>query len=167
MCRTGGRRCPNAGGRSTQNTRQAMHRARTALSAAEAGGDEDAITQARQRLDKARAAHQEARNAMNHDHNPDDTAAHTGDVTADHTVVHHDKATTVVVNNSVTNSTGTVYQAAVINGPITFTSDPDDDRDRPPRHARASREQAHRPNLRHTASDDQPPQIQAGVIFPG
>jgi hypothetical protein len=31
MCRAGGRRCPNAGGHPTQDTRQAVSRARKAL----------------------------------------------------------------------------------------------------------------------------------------
>ncbi|MFD7658710.1 hypothetical protein ACFV4N_32450 [Actinosynnema sp. NPDC059797] len=78
MCRAGGRRCPNAGGRSTQNTRKAVSRARAALRAARAAGDGEAIDAARQRLDAARAAHREAK-AAGHRH---DAAGHGGDVTA-------------------------------------------------------------------------------------
>ena len=88
MCRAGGRRCPNAGGRSTQNTRQAVSRARRALQAAKTSGDAAAVDTARDRLDAARKAHQEAKNAMNHqdhgqDHQtaPTSSADHNGDVT--------------------------------------------------------------------------------------
>lgn len=89
MCRAGGRRCPNAGGRSTQNTRQAVSRARRALREAKATGDPAAVDTARQRLADARTAHQHAKdNAMNHqDHGQDRQAAptssadHDGDVT--------------------------------------------------------------------------------------
>ncbi len=69
MCRAGGRRCPNAGGRSTQNTRQAVSRARTALRRAKTTGDQAAIDTARQRLADARTAHQKAKNAVTHHHN--------------------------------------------------------------------------------------------------
>lgn len=79
MCRAGGRRCPNAGGRSTQNTRQAVSRARKALRDATRAGDPAAVDTARQRLADARTAHQEAKNALHHhDH---ETAGQTRDVT--------------------------------------------------------------------------------------
>ncbi|MGM1059646.1 hypothetical protein [Saccharothrix sp. Mg75] len=80
MCRAGGRRCPNAGGRFTQNTRQAVSRARRALRDAHEIGNPAEITAARQRLADARTAHQEAKTAAaRHDHG---TAGHDGDVTA-------------------------------------------------------------------------------------
>lgn len=81
MCRAGGRRCPNAGGRSTQNTRKAVSRARAALRQAKATGDTTAIEAAQQRLADARTAHHHAKeHTVNHrDH--DNTADQHGDVT--------------------------------------------------------------------------------------
>ncbi|NUT91257.1 MAG: hypothetical protein HOY78_04430 [Saccharothrix sp.] len=81
MCRTGGRRCPGSHGssRATQNTRKSVSRAKAALRAAKAAGDEDAIAAARQRLTDARAAHEQARNTLCRN---DEPAPHGGDVTA-------------------------------------------------------------------------------------
>ncbi|WP_158842648.1 hypothetical protein [Saccharothrix deserti] len=90
MCRAGGRRCPNAGGRSTQNTRQAVSRARRALREAKQIGNPTEIDAARDRLDTARTAHRQAKdNAVNQHHHedqdhaadPSTTAGHDGDVT--------------------------------------------------------------------------------------
>lgn len=81
MCRTGGRRCPNAGGRSTQTTRQAVHRARRAVQAARLTGDPAAIDAARERLDAAQDAHLEALEAAHHHDHHDETTGHLGDVT--------------------------------------------------------------------------------------
>ncbi|WP_033439386.1 hypothetical protein [Saccharothrix sp. NRRL B-16314] len=89
MCRAGGRRCPNAGGHATQNTRQAVSRARKALREAKEIGNPTAVDTARQRLTDARTAHQEAKDAVNHHHDegqdhatdPSTTADQGGDVT--------------------------------------------------------------------------------------
>ncbi|MBP2340282.1 hypothetical protein JOF41_006460 [Saccharothrix coeruleofusca] len=90
MCRAGGRRCPNASGRSTQNTRQAVSRARRALRQAKETGDPAEITAARERLDTARTAHRQAKDdAVNQRHpkgqdpaaDHDTTAGHDRDVT--------------------------------------------------------------------------------------
>lgn len=81
MCRASGRRCPGAGGRSTQNTRQAVSRAKTALRKAKQTGDLDQVTAARDRLATARAAHQDAKNTTT----VHDTADQHGDVTDHHT----------------------------------------------------------------------------------
>ncbi|MBB5958414.1 hypothetical protein FHS29_005022 [Saccharothrix tamanrassetensis] len=88
MCRTGGRRCKGskASSRATQTTRKAVSRARKALREAKAGGDPDAIADARQRLADARAEHAAARTRATHEdttmrHNDQDTAGHNGDVT--------------------------------------------------------------------------------------
>ncbi len=77
MCRASGRRCPGAGGRSTQNTRQGVSRAKAALRKAKQTGDPDQVTAARDRLDAAWIAHQHAkRSATGHV-----TADQRGDVT--------------------------------------------------------------------------------------
>lgn len=137
MCRTGGRRCDgsNHTSRSTQNTRKRVSRARKALREAKAGGDQDAITRARQRLATARAAHQEARNAMRHN---DNTPDQDRDVTPDngpdvhtnrpstHDTDRSGPGTVRVVNNHVSHISGnaTVYQADVIHGPLVFDAGP-------------------------------------------
>jgi hypothetical protein len=80
MCRTSGRRCPGAGERSTQNTRQAVSRAKAALRTAKQSGDSDQITAARDRLTTARAAHQDAKDATTVHATP----GQRGDVTDQH-----------------------------------------------------------------------------------
>jgi hypothetical protein len=73
MCRAGGRRCPNAGGRSTQNTRQAVSRARKALREARETGNPVRIAAARERLTAARTAHRQAKDdAVNQHHEHQD-----------------------------------------------------------------------------------------------
>ncbi|ROP39094.1 hypothetical protein [Saccharothrix texasensis] len=85
MCRAGGRRCPNAGGRSTQNTRQAVSRARRALRQAKQTGNPHGITAARERLDTARTAHQQAKDtAVNPHHHEGQDHAADHDTTAGH-----------------------------------------------------------------------------------
>lgn len=89
MCRAGGRRCPNAGGRSTQNTRKAVSRARRALRQAQQTGNPTEITAARDRLTAARTAHHHAKdttvnhhdNGQDHTADPPTTAGHDRDVT--------------------------------------------------------------------------------------
>jgi len=60
MCRAW-RRCRGGSGKSTQNTRKAVSRAKAALVEAKKTGDADQVTAARERLDTARAAHQVAK----------------------------------------------------------------------------------------------------------
>ncbi|MEU4801203.1 hypothetical protein [Actinosynnema sp. NPDC023587] len=147
MCRAGGRRCPNAGGRSTQNTRKGVSRARQALRAAKACGDDNTVATARERLAVARKAHQEAKNAMDHhehDHTTaHDTPRHDGDVTAEDTTAHtdrHDRHTFAVHNQVTGTVNGILVQGNVIHGPIGVTvgdgvtADHDGDVTGPPRH---------------------------------
>ncbi|GAA1308178.1 hypothetical protein [Saccharothrix xinjiangensis] len=146
MCRAGGRRCPNAGGRSTQTTRQAVSRARRALRHARETGNPDRITAAQDRLDAARTAHRQAKdNAVSHhhdqgqdhaaDHHP--TAGHDRDVTPSTT--DDDTTTTSSTQDTGTHHYGgfvlhntnyaagpiggTLIQTGVVTGPVTFTAD--------------------------------------------
>ncbi|WP_309116738.1 hypothetical protein [Saccharothrix sp.] len=132
MCRTGGRRCDGSHttSRATQTTRKRVSRARKALREAKASGDAAAVADAQQRLDAARTAHEKAKQAMRHN----DTAPQDGDVTTERaTATTSTPDTVVVVNNSANAGPGsTVYQAAVINGPVAFGSNgPDFDFDGP------------------------------------
>jgi len=88
MCRSW-RRCRGGSGKSTQNTRKAVSRAKAALDAAKQIGDLDQVTAARERLDAARAEHQVAKTMAA----AEESARHHGDVTSEQSPTTEDDPT--------------------------------------------------------------------------